>query len=294
MFSFPINYNEPLFRPPSEGRSLIIQVTLGCSWNKCAFCEMYTSKHFKPRKQEDIFKDIDAFIPWKDQVNKVFLADGDPLVLSNKRLIPILKKLKDTFPNLIRISTYASPSNVNNKSSDELKELHLNGLELLYIGIESGDNEVLEAIQKGETKDSTITGINKAQAAGMDASVMIITGVGGKKMSLNHAIHSAEVLNATQPKYASSLVLTTHKGLEHYKSRFKGEFVQLNQEEELNELLAFTERLELENTIYRSNHVSNKLVLKGVLGEDKDLFLSQIRSAMIDPENLLRPYNGGY
>ena len=130
MFSFPINYDEPLFRPPSEGRSLIIQVTLGCSWNKCSFCEMYTSKHFTVRKQDEIFADIEAFNPWADQITKVFLADGDPLVLSNKRLIPILNKVTETFPNLRRISTYASPSNINRKSEEELIELQEAGLQL--------------------------------------------------------------------------------------------------------------------------------------------------------------------
>jgi len=115
MYHYPINYDEPLFRPPSEARSLIIQVTLGCSWNKCSFCEMYTSKRFKARKEEDIFNDIDAFIPYKESVRKVFLADGDPLVLSTERLLRILTKIKNTFPNLLRVSTYASPSNLARK-----------------------------------------------------------------------------------------------------------------------------------------------------------------------------------
>ena len=166
MFSFPIQYDEPLFRPPSEGKSLIIQVTLGCSWNKCSFCEMYTSKHFTVRKEEYIFNDIDAFEPHKDQIRKVFLADGDPLVLSNKRLIPILNKITNSFPNLLRISTYASPSNLKNKTDEELKELKEAGLTLLYVGIESGDSEVLVAIVKGETyetilEDSLIAGLIK-------------------------------------------------------------------------------------------------------------------------------------
>lgn len=294
MSGFPIQYNEPLFRPPSEGRSLIIQITLGCSWNKCAFCEMYTSKQFVARKEEDIFNDIEAFKPWATKITKVFLADGDPLVLSNRRLIPILNKLRETFPNLSRISTYASPSNINRKSEVELVELKNEGLDLLYVGIESGDDRTLEAIQKGETFESTITGINKAQNVGMDTSVMIITGVGGKVFTKEHALRSAEVLNLTQPKFASTLVLTPHKGLDHYRSRFVGEFIELDLKEQLVEMELFMQNLELKETIFRSDHASNRLVLKGILGKDKEQFLKQIKAAIAEPDSFLRPNYYGY
>lgn len=280
MHNFPINYNDPLFRPPSEAKSLILQITLGCSWNKCAFCEMYTSKSFKTRSQEDIFKEIEALSPYADSIQKVFLADGDPLVLSNKRLIPILQKINATFPRIRRISTYASPSNLLKKTEEELIELRENGLSLLYVGIESGDNTVLEAIQKGETIETTIDGLNKSKKAGMESSVMIINGVGGKEFSKQHAIHSAEVLNATQPKFASTLVLTAHKGLNHYKNRFLGNFEELTTLELFQELQLFIEGLNLDNTIFRSDHASNSLVLKGNLGRDKERILSQIGQAI--------------
>lgn len=285
MLGFPIQYDEPLYRPPSEARSLIIQVTLGCSWNKCSFCEMYTSKHFTVRKEADVLAEIDAFKPYADQIQKVFLADGDPLVLSNKRLLPILKRIKETFPNLRRVSTYASPSNLVKKSSEELEELRAMGLSLLYVGIESGDSEVLEAIQKGETFESTIEGLNKSKAAGMDSSVMIINGVGGTLLSEQHAIHSAKVLNAAQPKFASTLVLTAHKGLEHYRNRYKGEFIEMKNVELFQEMKTFMEHLELEETIFRSDHASNRLVLKGVLGRDKERFLKQIEDAITIPDH---------
>ncbi len=280
MYNFPINYSEPLFRPPSEGKSLIIQITLGCSWNKCAFCEMYTSKQFTARKEKDIFADIDAFKPYAHQIRKVFLADGDPLVLSNSRLLRILEKLKNTFSNLRRISTYASPGNLNRKSVADLESLKNAGLTLLYVGIESGDNQVLDAIQKGETFESTVEGLNKSKAAGMDSSVMIINGVGGKLFTEHHAINSAKVLNATQPKYASTLVLTAHKGLAHYQNRYLGNYQELNTLELFNELQLFMENLELEETIFRSDHASNSLVLKGVLGKDKQRFLNEISEAI--------------
>ncbi|NOQ75725.1 MAG: radical SAM protein [Crocinitomix sp.] len=283
MPGFPINYHEPLFRPPSEARSLILQITLGCSWNKCSFCEMYTSKQFTARKEEEVFTEIDSFLPYADQIRRIFLADGDPLVLSTPRLLRILNKIKANFPNLQRVSTYASPSNLARKSNEELKELYDAGLTLLYVGIESGDSQVLECIQKGETFETTIEGLNKSKAIGMNSSVMIINGVGGTALSRQHAINSAKVLNETQPKYASTLVLTAHKGLAHYKDRFLGEFEELNQIELFTELQLFMQHLELEETIFRSDHASNNLVLKGVLGKDKERFLDQIQLAIDQP-----------
>lgn len=295
MFGFPINYNEPLFRPPSEGNSLIIQATLGCSWNKCAFCEMYTSKQFKSRPENEVFADIDAFKPYTTQIRKVFLADGDPLVLSTERLLRILGKLTDAFPNIRRISTYASPSNIARKSSKELQLLKEAGLSLLYVGIESGDSEVLKAINKGETYQTTIDGLNKSKSAGMDSSVMIINGVGGTMLSKQHAINSAKVLNLTQPKFASTLVLTPHKGVAHYQDRFDGDFVEMNPAELFSELHLFMQHLELDNTIFRSDHASNSLVLKGNLGRDKQKFLDQIEEAINNPNDVnLRKFKSGF
>lgn len=284
MFYYPIEYDEPLYRPPSEGKSLIIQVTLGCSYNQCSFCEMYTSKRFKPRSQEAIFKDIEAFLPYKEDVRKVFLADGDPLVLSNKRLIPILEKLKTTFPKLSRISTYATPSNIRKKTDQELKELQQAGLTLLYVGIESGDDKVLKWIQKGESFSTIVEGVNKASKANINSSVMIINGAGGRVLTKQHAINSAKVLNEIQPKYASTLVLTLHKGIEHFKNRYLGDFQELTLPELFEEMHLFMENLELNETIFRSDHASNFLVLKGVLGKDKEQFLNKINAAIHHPE----------
>ena len=283
MFSFPINYDEPLFRPPSEGRSLIIQVTLGCSWNKCAFCEMYTSKQFRARKEADVFADIHAFKPYANQIRKVFLADGDAMVLSTNKLLRILTELKNTFPKLQRISAYASPRNLNDKSVQEMKELFNAGLSLIYVGIESGDNQVLEMVNKGEDFNSIVSGLNKSKQAGINSSVMIINGLGGKEFSEQHAINSAKILNETQPKYASTLVLSTYKGLDYYKSRLKESFTQLNLQELISEMKIFIENTNLQETIFRSDHASNYLVLKGVLGRDKENFLNKIDFALRNP-----------
>lgn len=278
-----ISYHEPVFRPPSEARSFILQITLGCSWNKCSFCEMYTSKSFVPRKEEDIFQDIHSVANHYPNLRRVFLADGDPLVLSNRRLIPILKELKKAFPNLTRISTYASPNNLMKKSAEELKELYDAGLTMLYVGIESGDNDTLEAIQKGETFHSIEEGLLKGKEVGFKLSVMIINGVGGKVFTKQHAIQSAKVLNKVQPTFASTLVLTMHKGKEHFLKRFKGDFIELNQLELFEEMKLFMEHLELKETIFRSDHASNFLVLKGTLGKDKQKFLDQIQLAIDHP-----------
>lgn len=254
---------------------------------------MYTSKHFTARKEDDIFKDIRAFAPQAAQVKRVFLADGDPLVLSTERLLSILDKLNSTFPNLNRISTYASPSNLKRKSDEELAALKKSGLTLLYVGIESGDSEVLECIQKGETYETTIEGLNKSKSAGMNSSVMLINGVGGKSLSKQHAINSAKVLNATQPKYASTLVLTAHKGMSHYKKRYKGEFIELEKKELFEEMKLFMQHLNLKETIFRSDHASNHLILKGILGKDKQKMLNQIDVAINYSEQFSNS-GGGY
>jgi radical SAM superfamily enzyme YgiQ (UPF0313 family) len=245
---------------------------------------MYTSKKFQVRKEEVVFEDIEAFIPYANNIRKVFLADGDPLVLSTNKLLRILKKIQDTFPKLSRVSTYASPSNLNKKSEQELKELNDAGLKLLYVGIESGDNEVLKAVSKGETFQTTVEGLNKSKSAGINSSVMIISGLGGKQLSEQHAINSANVLNETQPRYASTLVLSHYHGLEHFKSRFIGEFEELSLSDLLIEMKLFIENTELEETIFRSDHASNYLILKGVLGKDKQNFLEKLNFAVDNPE----------
>jgi len=280
MYNFPISYNEPLFRPPSEGRSLIIQITLGCSWNKCSFCEMYSSKQFKARKEEAVFADIEAFLPHAQSIRKVFLADGDAVVLSTDKLLRIISKLKETFPRLQRISSYASPRNLNAKSLSELKELKDAGLSLLYVGIESGDNQVLKQINKGETFSSIVEGLNKSKQAGLNSSVMIINGVGGQELWQQHALNSALILNETQPKYASTLVLTAYKGMDYLKSRINGNFTELDTLGLVKEFKMFIENTNLNETIFRSDHASNFLVFKGVLGRDKDAFLEKIENVL--------------
>ena len=290
MFYPHLSYDEPLFRPPSEANSLIFQVTLGCSWNKCAFCEMYTSKKFKLKKEEEIFNEIESFSNFGNDVRKVFLADGNAFVLSFGKLSGILDKLNSSFPRLRRISAYALPKDILSKSDDELKILVEKGLKLLYIGIETGDDELLKLINKGETFESTSKALIKARKAGIKLSVMILNGLGGKKYSEQHANNSAKVVNAIQPEYLSTLVLSYPYGVDHYKQRFNGHFEELNQMELIAEMGKFINHLQLENTIFRSDHASNYLVLKGILNRDKEELLNRIKKVLNDPANArLRP-----
>lgn len=291
--SFPIKYQEPLFRPPSEARSLILQVTIGCSNNECAFCDMYKTKKFKARRFEDIQKEIQAVAKLNLPVQKVFLADGDAFVLSTKKLLEICAEVNAHFPKVRRISSYALPSNINKKSIEELKALKAAGIEMLYIGIESGDDEVLDLITKKETFESSKTALLKLKEVGIKSSVMVLTGLGGKKYSQQHALKSAQLLNETQPDYASTLVLSFPFGVEKYEQAFKGDYQEMNKLELLIELKTFIENLDLESTIFRSDHASNYLVLKGVLGKDKTKFLQQINYALDHNEVLRKEWMRG-
>jgi len=282
--NFPLQYNEPLFRPPSEADSLILQVTFGCTWNKCAFCEMYTSKTFKIKEEADIIKEIHSTAKVLPGVRKIFLADGNPMVLTTKKLLVILTAIHEAFPKVRRVSTYALPRDILSKSLEELKELKDAGLKLLYVGIESGDDDLLKMINKGETFTSTKEGLLKAKEAGIKLSVIILNGLGGTEYSNQHAVNSAKILNEIQPEFASSLVLSFPFGVEHFKKRFDGNFIPLDITGLLKEMKVFISHTELEATIYRSNHASNYLVLEGILPRNKQQFIDQINYAINNPD----------
>jgi radical SAM superfamily enzyme YgiQ (UPF0313 family) len=269
MFFSPIHYDEPVFRPPAEARSAIIQATIGCSWNKCAFCEMYTSKNFKVRSFEELKPEIETLAKTYTGVKKVFLADGNAFVLSANKLIPLLVEINNQFGKIQRVSSYALPKDILSKSEQELKELKNLGLKLLYIGIETGDNELLKLIHKGETFNSTLNGVEKAHNAGIDTSIMIINGLGGKEYSEQHALKSAEIINKLNPKFLSTLTLSLPFGLDHFQNKFNGRYIQQTIVELFEELKLFIDHLNVENVIYRSNHISNNLPLQGTLSKDK-------------------------
>ncbi len=277
---FDIAYDEPLFRPPAEAYSLIFQVTLGCSWNKCAFCEMYTSKQFTPRKEEEILHEIQQSAASYPGVRKIFLADGNAMVLSTQRLLRILNAIKKAFPHVGRVSSYALPGDILSKTPGELTALREAGLQLIYVGIESGDDEVLRMVKKGETANSTVEGLKKAREAGIDSSVMIVNGLAGLEYSEQHAVNSAKILDQIQPRFFSTLVLMLPFGIDAYKERFDGTYIHMDAPNLMKELELLIKNTKLERTIFRSNHISNFLPLKGTLSRDKEKLLETIRMSL--------------
>ena len=287
---FPIDYIEPVFRPPSEAHSLILPVTNGCSWNKCTFCDMYTApqKKFRARDEDQVLEEVRQ-CGERMLVQRVFLADGDAMVLPTHRLLRILEAIREHMPEVHRVTSYCLPRNLRRKSVEELRQLREAGLKMLYVGAESGDDEVLRRVNKGETFESTAEALLKAREAGLKTSVMILNGLGGRSLSEQHAANSARLMNLTQPDYLSTLVVSFPNGLERYREQFP-DFQPLNQHELFVEMEQFLAPLELEETVFRSDHASNYLVLKGVLGRDKQRLLAQVREAIAQPEQAaLRP-----
>ncbi len=278
---FPMEYIEPVFRPPSEAGSLILQVTNGCSWNRCTYCDMYTDaqKKFRPRVETEVMADIQRCGESGLEPRRVFLADGDALVLSMRRLRKILNAIKTNLPSVSRVSSYCLPRNLKNKSIEELQELVAMGLQLIYVGVESGDEEVLGYIDKGETFDTTAAALIRAHEAGIKSSVMVLNGIGGRAYSEQHALESARLVNLVQPHYLATLVLTFHRDKQKVIDGYQSNFTELNTAELCHEMDLFIGATQLKKTIFRSDHISNHLILKGVLGRDKETMLGQIRQA---------------
>jgi radical SAM superfamily enzyme YgiQ (UPF0313 family) len=288
----PIRYVDPVFRPPSEAQSLILPVTDGCSWNHCTFCEMYTDpqKRFRARDEGEVLESIRRCgARFGGDVRRVFLADGDALVLPTRRLLAILGAIREHLPAVHRVSSYCLPRNLRKKSVADLRSLAEAGLALVYVGAESGDDEVLKRVNKGETYESAREGLDKLGEAGIGRSVMILNGLGGRILSARHADNSAKLINATQPEYLATLVLSFTKGEERFRSHFP-DWEALSQRGLFEEMERFLSGLELTRTVFRSDHASNWLVLKGTLGADKSRLLERVRMAIARPDAVpLRP-----
>ena len=283
---FPIRYVNPVFRPPSEAESLILPVTDGCSWNKCTYCEMYTApqKKFQARDAEETLEAIRGCGEQMAlEVQRVFLGDGDAIVLSTRRLLTILQAIKTHLPKVRRISSYCLPRNVRHKSVQELQELREAGLSLVYVGAESGDDEVLQKVNKGETFETTHDALNKLGAAGITRSVMLLNGLGGRVLSAQHALNSARLVNLTQPEFLATLVVSFPQGEQRFRQNFP-QWEPLDRQELFAEMAQFLQALELKRTVFRSDHASNWLVLKGVLGAEKERLLQEVTQAMQRPE----------
>lgn len=306
MFALPLRYVEPVYRPPSEAYSLIFQVTVGCSslrtrpdprsrtgyrvQSGCAFCVAYQSKPFRARPPGEVLAEIDAVADAvKGRVERVFLADGDALVLSTERLLRILGRLYARLPGLERVSCYGSPQNLLRKSEPELAQLRRAGLGLIYAGIESGDDELLARVDKGVTAAQMVEGCLKAKAAGLAQSLTVILGLGGPRLSARHAEATARVLDAVVPEYAAALTLMLEERVPSF-AEVVGDpaWRVMSPAEALAECRMLLAAMDADGVEFRSNHASSWLALKGRLARDKPRLLAEIDAALANPR-LLRP-----
>ncbi len=285
-----LNYDAPLYRPPSEARSLIFQVTLGCSFNECSFCDMYRSKEYSERSWDEIKTEIDMMANYLPDTKRVFLADGDALNLDSEFMIKIVKYIRVKFANIERISCYAMPMNILKKTPEELKKMNEAGLNMFYLGIESGSDIVLKKVTKGAIAKTIIKSVNKAKDAGYEMSCMIILGLGGKTYSKEHIKGTAEVISACSPQYVGALTLYLENGIkQEFIDKFEGEFIKINDDESLKELHDLISQIETKNKIiFRANHGSNAYTIKGTFPQDKQDMIDKIDWMKQHPE-IIRP-----
>ena len=279
------DYDTPVFRPPSEAESFILRVTRGCAHNSCTYCNMYRGVKFEKLSDDQIMRQIAmAYSTDAEGVRRVFLADGDALVLSTERLLNILAVLKKYFPNLERVSSYAAPRDILAKSVEELTELRRAGLALLYYGMESGDAQTLKDIRKGVNDKQSIEAGKRVIAAGMKLSIMIILGIAGKEGSTRHALATAHAINEIKPTMLSALSLMLYRGSELKEQFERGEFHPLTPAQLMEELKLIMEHVDLpesEHMIFRSNHVSNYIRLAATLPRDKEQLLKDIDKSIL-------------
>ncbi|MDR3595680.1 radical SAM protein [Clostridium sp.] len=270
-------YDYPLYRPPSEANSLIIQATLGCSHNKCSFCNMYKSKKFTIKSLEDIKRDIDYFGQIYSNVERIFLADGDALIIPTEDLKEILAYIKEVFRECNKITLYGSPKSILLKAAQELRELKELGLSMIYMGVESGDDEILKDIEKGANSLELVNAAKKVKEADILLSATIIAGIGGKEKSENHAIKTGEIITEMAPDYLGVLTLMVEEGTNLHGKIINKEFHVLSDKEVLNEIKLLLQHINVKETVvFRCNHASNYISLRGNLPKDKQNLLNQI------------------
>lgn len=276
-----MRYEGTVYRPPSEAGSLIIQLTIGCARNTCTFCAMYKDKNFRVRDLKEVVEDLEMARDYykRVKVRRIFLADGDALIVKTEDLLFILDKCKEYFPEVERISVYGAPKDIINKTPEELKRLRDGGLDMVYMGLESGDDDVLKEVKKGVTSAEMIEAGQKVRAAGMILSMTVISGLGGRKRMREHALNTARVITAIKPEYVGFLTLMVEPGTPMYDQLRNGEIEVLNPQEVLNETQLFIENVDSEGTMFRSNHASNYIPLGGVLNKDREKILGQIAQA---------------
>lgn len=270
-------YSMPLYRPPSEARSLIIQVTEGCSHNKCRFCYMYKCKQFRLKSKEEIKEHVEELKSYYRDAERIFLADGNVLCLKTEKILELIDYIKKEFPNVKRISSYSGPLDLLRKTEEELKTIHEAGLELLYMGVESGSDKVLSLMEKGVNQTEMTLAGQKAIRAGFKLSCMIISGLGGKELMHEHAVESAKVISAINPHYFSLLRLVVEEESELAEDIRQGRFHLLTPLEVLDENIIMLENMELEDCIFRANHVSNHVNQAGIMNKDKEELVKRLK-----------------
>ena len=276
-----MEYEGILYRPPSEARSLIVQVTIGCAHNSCTFCNMYKDKKFRIRSMDEIFADFAevAHSPYANYIDKVFLADGDALVLKTDDLVTILGTIANLFPNVKRVSAYGTAQDVLRKSDDELKLLREKGLGLVYLGAESGDDELLKYINTGVTAAELTEAGRKLKRAGIGNSVTLISGLGGRAKVEEHALSCARLITDMNPEFCSFLTLRLYEGTPFYDDVVAGKFERITPDEIMDEMEIFLSHVDSPGTVFRSNHASNYLPLGGTFNEDIPALIEAVRSA---------------
>lgn len=275
-----MKYEGIVYRPPSEAYSLIVQVTIGCNQNHCAFCSMYKTKQFRIRSTDEIIDDFMEAREMYPKIEKIFLADGDALICPVQDLEMILKLIRKKFPECRQVTCYASPKSILLKKTDELKRLCQLGLSMVYMGLESGSDKVLEYMKKGADSKEMIKAAEKIHNAGIRLSVTAISGLGGKKWWKEHAVETGKVLSEMKPEYAGLLTLMIEEGVPLEQEIKSGRFQLMNPYEILIETREMLEHMDCPGCIFRSNHASNYISLRGTLNKDKEKLIKQLDQAV--------------
>jgi len=286
-----MRYEGNIFRPPSEARSYILQCTVGCTHNRCTFCAMYKDKKYRVRSLEEIKTDIRMAKQYYGDVEKVFLADGDAIAMDTSELLEILEMLYQSFPSLRHVGVYASPDVVLKKDMSELTALKAAGMTIAYLGVETGDEELLKDIRKGVTYDEMVEAGRRLRRAGIQLSVTVLLGLAGRTpKAVEHAKNTAKILNEMNPEYIGALTLMVVPRTELYRRMERGEFELPGPFEILDEMRIMIENLEVEGSEFRSNHASNYLPIKGRLPDDKQKILDLINEIIAkNDRSYLRP-----
>lgn len=284
-----MRYEGAIYRPPSEAYSYLLQVTIGCSHNKCTFCSMFKAKQFRVRPANEVMEDLEAARKYYSRVGRIFLCDGDALCLKTEKIIVILDKIKELFPECERIGIYARSSDILRKTDEELKELVNHGLGIVYIGAESGSDTVLKLINKGATREEIKKSIIRCENIGLPTSVTFISGMGGKALWREHAIETGKLISEMGASYVGLLTLMVDREAPIYDQIQNGEFEVLSGEEVVAETHLLLESIDVSGPgsfprkcVFRSNHASNYVSLRGNLPEDRDRMLALLDRAMKD------------